>query len=70
MHLQKILISKSEKPYLRLKLLIPEDLGIEIKGLHENEIIELVKERLHTDQSYYIYQKDIVSLLSEISKLR
>lgn len=69
LHLQKIFISKSEEPFLRLKLLIPEDLGISIERLRENEILELVKERLQTDQSYYIYQHDVISLLTEVSNL-
>lgn len=67
LHLQKIFLSKSEEPYLRLKLLIPEDLGINIEGLRENEILEMVNERLQTDESYFINQNDVISLLTEIS---
>jgi hypothetical protein len=67
LHLQKIFISKSENPYLRIKLLIPENVGINIAGFSENEILELVNERLQTDQSYFIYQNDVISLLTEIS---
>ena len=69
LHIQKIFISKSEQPYLRLKLLIPEDLGINIEGLSENEILELVNERLQTDQSYFIHQNNVISLVTEISNL-
>ena len=69
LQIQKIHITKSEKPYLRLKLFIPEDLGINIEGLHENEILELVRTRLQTTQSYFIYQNNVVSLLSEIFNL-
>ncbi|MFX1279639.1 MAG: hypothetical protein ACFFA3_09490 [Promethearchaeota archaeon] len=69
LHLQKILISKSEKPYLRLKLLFLEDLGINIEGLREKRIIELVNNQLKTDRSYFLYQNDILSLLTDISNL-
>jgi hypothetical protein len=58
-----------EKPYLRLKLLFPEDLGINIEVMQENKILELVKERLPTNQSYFIYQNDVLTLLTDIINL-
>lgn len=69
LHLQKIFVSKSETPYLRLKLMLPNELGIKIDGLNENQILELVRDRLQTDNAYFINQKDIISLLTELINL-
>jgi len=69
LHLQKIFVSKSETPYLRLKLILPNDLGIDVDGLNENEILELVNERLQTENAYFIDQTDIISLLTDLINL-
>ncbi|MFW9874682.1 MAG: hypothetical protein ACFFG0_16365, partial [Candidatus Thorarchaeota archaeon] len=69
LHLQKIFVSKSKTPYLRLKLMLPNELGINVEGLNENEILELVRERLKTETAYYLKQNDIVSLLRDLINL-
>jgi hypothetical protein len=69
LHLQKIFVSKSVTPYLRLKLMLPDELGIDVDELHENQILEIVKERLQTENAYLINQSDIISLLTDIINL-
>ena len=69
LHLQKIIVSKSETQYLRLKLMLPNELDINLDGLNENEILELVRERLQTDNAYFINQRDVISLLTELINL-
>ena len=69
LHLQKIFVSKSETPFLRLKLILPNEIDINIDGLNENQILELVRDRLQTDNAYFIRQKDIISLLTELINL-
>ncbi|MFW9939807.1 MAG: hypothetical protein ACFFFT_02110 [Candidatus Thorarchaeota archaeon] len=69
LHLQKIFVSKSETPYLRLKLMLPNELDINIEKLNENEILDLVRDRLQTDNAYYINQSDIISFLVDFINL-
>jgi hypothetical protein len=69
LHLQKLEVSKSETSYLRLKLMIPEELGISSDISDRNEILSLVQQHLQTDKAYYLNQIDIISLLMEITNL-
>jgi len=69
LHLQKKFVSKSETPYLRLKLMVPNEIGIKIDELDENEILDLVRDRLQTDNAYYINQSDIISFLTDLINL-
>ncbi|MFX1377251.1 MAG: hypothetical protein ACFFA0_15720 [Promethearchaeota archaeon] len=69
LHFQKIFVSKSQTPYLRLKLMLPKELDIIVDELNENEILELVRERLQTEKAYFIYQRDVISLLTELINL-
>lgn len=84
LHLQKLKVTKSETSYLRVKLMIPEELGIkdekqkeipidqgerEAKLLDKNEILTLVQQNLQTDKAYYLNQNDIITVLTEIIDL-
>jgi len=69
LHLQKIEISKSDSPYLRIKLITPNELGINTEDIKKNEVTELVRQQLQTDKAYYLNQIDIISLLTEIINL-
>jgi hypothetical protein len=69
LHLQKIFVSKSETPYLRLKLMLPNELGINTEESDENKILDIVRDRLQTDKAYYINQSDIISFLTDLINL-
>ncbi|MHA1986276.1 MAG: hypothetical protein ACW98D_06540 [Promethearchaeota archaeon] len=69
LHLQKLEVSKSDTSYLRLKLLIPEEIGISNDISDKNEILSLVQQHLKTDKAYYLNQNNIFSLLTEIINL-
>ncbi|GAG77184.1 unnamed protein product, partial [marine sediment metagenome] len=69
LHLQKLEVSKSDTSYLRLKLIIPEEIGISNDISDKNEIIRLVQQHLQTDKAYYLNQINIISLLTEIINL-
>jgi len=66
LHLQKLEVSKLKTAYLRLRLIIPDELGISNDISDKNEIIRLVQQHLQTDKAYYLNQTDIISLLTEI----
>jgi len=66
LHIQKSALSKSQTPYLRLKLVIPEELGISDEIFDKNEILRLVQQNLQTEKVYYLNQIDIVSLVTEV----
>ncbi|MFX1290870.1 MAG: hypothetical protein ACFFAG_07935 [Promethearchaeota archaeon] len=69
LHLQKLFVSNSETPYLRLKIMLPKELDINVDNLHENEILELVGERLQTENAYFIKQSDIILLFTDLINL-
>jgi hypothetical protein len=69
LHLQKLGLSESETPYLRLKLLIPEELDISNKISDKNELLRLVQQRLQTEKVYWLNQIDMISLLTDIINL-
>ena len=52
LHLQKLIVSKSETPYLRLKLMVPDELGISNEISDKNEILRLVQQHLQIDKAY------------------
>ncbi|MFW9867699.1 MAG: hypothetical protein ACFFEN_16515 [Candidatus Thorarchaeota archaeon] len=66
LHLQKVILSKNDKPYLVFKLLTPNDLNVNLDGLTKNEILEVVRENLKSEKVYYINQNDIISILEDI----
>jgi len=66
LHLQKIEVSKSETPFLRIKLITPNELGISTEDINKNEMVELVQQHLQTEKTYYLNQVDIISLLTEL----
>lgn len=65
LHLQKLGVSKSELPFLRLKLTIPEELGIKSDIVDKKEILRLVREQLQIEKVYLLNQIDIISLLTD-----
>ena len=69
LHLQKLEVSKSDTSYLRIKLIIPEELGISNDISDKNEMLRLVQQHLQTDKAYYLNQINIISLLTEIINL-
>ena len=69
LHLQKLIVSKSETPYLRLKLMVPDELGISNEISDKNEILRLVQQHLQIDKAYYLNQNDMISLLTEVINL-
>ncbi|MHA2182717.1 MAG: hypothetical protein ACXAAH_14955, partial [Promethearchaeota archaeon] len=56
LHLQKLEVSKTETAYLRLKLIIPDELGISTDISDKEEILRLVQQQLKTDKVYYLNQ--------------
>lgn len=69
LHLQKLVVSKSQTPYLRLKLMIPDEIGISKDISDKNEIIRLIQHHLQTDKAYYLNQIDLISLITDIINL-
>ncbi|MFX1324980.1 MAG: hypothetical protein ACFE8N_08485 [Promethearchaeota archaeon] len=68
-HLQKVYISKQEKPYLRLKIISPKELGLDNNTLDDSKILESIRERLVVDKAYLIDQKNILSLIIAVFNL-
>lgn len=68
-HLQKVYISKQEKPYLRLKIIGPKELGLDNNSLDDNKILESTRERLVVDKAYLIDQHNILSLIIAVFNL-
>ncbi|MHA1933325.1 MAG: hypothetical protein ACW96X_12330 [Promethearchaeota archaeon] len=66
LHLQKLEVSKTEVAYLRLKLLIPDELGISTDISDKDETLRIVQQQLQTDKAYYLNQIDIISLFTEL----
>ncbi|MFX1456227.1 MAG: hypothetical protein ACFFDB_12705 [Promethearchaeota archaeon] len=66
LHMQKLGVSESELPYLRLKLMIPEELGIGRDVVDKNELLNLVQDYLQTEKVYFLNQIDIVSFLTDL----
>jgi hypothetical protein len=66
LHLQKLKVSYSETPYLRLKLMIPEELGINNDITDKYKFLRLIQQHLQTDNAYFLNQFDVISLLTEI----
>ncbi len=69
LHLQKIEVSKSVTPYLRIKLITTDELGINTEDINKNEITELVQQQIQPEKTYYINQVDVISLLTELVNL-
>jgi hypothetical protein len=69
LHLQKIEVSKLDSPYLRIKLITIDELGINTDDINKNEIAELVQQHLQTEKTYYLNQVDLISLLTELINL-
>jgi hypothetical protein len=69
LHLQKLELTKSQTPYLRLKLMIPDEIEISQDISDKNEIIQLVQDHLQTDKTYYLNQTDLISLFTEVLNL-
>ncbi|MHA2393355.1 MAG: hypothetical protein ACXAEX_15545 [Promethearchaeota archaeon] len=69
LHLQKVFLSKQEKPYLRFKIMSPGELGLDSNNLDESGILEAVREQLRVDNAYFIRQDDILSILLAIFNL-
>ena len=69
LHIQKVKVSKQDKPYLRFKLMSPTDLGITSKNLNKIEVMQLVTDQLKTEKTYYFNQTDLISILTEFFNL-
>lgn len=62
-------ISKSAKSEITIKLLTPEDLGIEMGNLTIEEYLNLIKEKLKSERIYFMNQNNIFSLLLELFEM-
>ncbi|MHA1916460.1 MAG: hypothetical protein ACW986_19355 [Promethearchaeota archaeon] len=69
LHLQKKILSTQAEPYLDIKIMSPNELGVNLAELSKKEMLNLLKERLKTDKVYYLDQKDIITCLTEIFPL-
>jgi hypothetical protein len=69
LHIQKIILSKKDKPYLRLKIISQNELGINLNSLNKREILETINKHLGTEKAYYLNQKDVTSILIDIFHL-
>ena len=69
LHIQKVKVSKQDKPYLRFKLMSPTDLGITSKNLNKIEVMQLVRDQLQTEKTYFLNQTDLISILTEFFNL-
>jgi hypothetical protein len=67
-HLQKEL-SKSGKSNISLKILTLEDLNINLDNLNIKNTLKKIQKKLKTKNGYYLYQKDIISITSDLFEL-
>ncbi|MHA1489504.1 MAG: hypothetical protein ACTSRI_07600 [Promethearchaeota archaeon] len=63
--LQKVIIDAFKSNFI-IKLLTPEELEIEIENLQTKELVNLIREKLKTKNSFYINQNHIISLSSDL----
>lgn len=68
LHLQKKSYNFDES-YLRINLMTPNDLKIDIDNLNVKEALDLIQEKLKVEKLYYFKQNNIISLLSDLFEL-
>ena len=61
--------SELGKPEFKFRVILPLDLGINNTELSEKEILNLIQEKLNTENIYCIDQNIIISLLSDLIEL-
>lgn len=61
--------SELGKPDFKFRVMLPLDLGINDNELSEKEILNLIQEKLNTDNIYCVDQNIIISLLSDLIEL-
>lgn len=69
LHVQKIILSKKDKPYLRFKIISQNEVGINLNGLDKSGLLEAINKHLGTKKAYYLNQKDITSILIDLFHL-
>jgi hypothetical protein len=67
-HIQKQL-SKFGKSNLKLDFLTPDTLEIDLNNSDIKNNLKLIQNKLETENVYYLYQKDIISFISECFEL-
>lgn len=67
-HLQKIKLS-SGKSELIIKFLTPEELGVNLSNLNLKDLLNLIQNKLKTENTYFVSQNDIISFLSDFIEL-
>ncbi|MFX0104161.1 MAG: hypothetical protein ACFE75_01565, partial [Candidatus Hodarchaeota archaeon] len=64
-NLQKVL-SKYGKSNISLKILNLDDLNINLDNLNTKDTLKVIQKKLNTKNGYYFYQKDIISIISDL----
>jgi len=62
-------ILKSGKSELSLKFFTPDDFGISVDNLDIKDNLSIIQKKLKTENTYYLNQNDIISLVSDIFEL-
>ena len=67
--LQKKVLSSQAEPYLDIKIVSPNELGINLTELSKTEMLNTVRNLVHSEKVYYLEQTDMISFLTEIFPL-